>query len=548
MEEDRLELYAPKKQKENIWFMDKKTFFEKLKDDSLPLEELKDVLLKAPLLNAKDKEGNTPLFYAVSNNNIPMVNFFIKKGLKVNEENAKGETPIFAAFRHGHLKMAQHLLDKGADINHKNKEFGETPLFIVASKGNIKLLEYLFKNYKANPFQVDNRSRTILFQAVGSSNIEMVQNLIINYGLDINRSDNVGKVPLFIAAHSCNIKMVDFLLEQGADLHHKDQAGKTALFYVDLPKRNDDKMKILSYEEKEANTHKDVNHRVEMIMHLCEKGLSLDEEDNEGKFPLDDAQEKVQNRVYEQKHGAQPYIMVEPATTKYGGIIPVQAEEKLQKNVEELSTSLTNALKHNQSFKEYNSLLIKTLHEKDRIIENLSAAMNNAQNCQEMNKEMVKQMKEMFQEIRNEIFKDKGKLSTTFSSINMDESSSDLSDSQDKGESSKRTVSTNLSERSNDFSNSYDMSKNGDKGKLSNKDKIWDKLSASYKKNKAKDKFSSFVDEIEMKERVNNFLDSQDQTTDKGKGKLSLPAHSNNLKPDKVPNNKTKKISIFTRE
>ncbi|MFV9875869.1 MAG: ankyrin repeat domain-containing protein [Rickettsiales endosymbiont of Dermacentor nuttalli] len=43
-------------------------------------------------------------------------------------------------------------------------------------------------------------------------------------------------MPLFIAAHSGHIKMIDFLLNSGDDLNHKNKDIKTALFYVDFSK------------------------------------------------------------------------------------------------------------------------------------------------------------------------------------------------------------------------------------------------------------------------------------------------------------------------
>ena len=49
-------------------------------------------------MNVKDKQGNTPLYYATKNANFDFCLYLIDIGAKVNESCQKGNTPFHIAF------------------------------------------------------------------------------------------------------------------------------------------------------------------------------------------------------------------------------------------------------------------------------------------------------------------------------------------------------------------------------------------------------------------------------------------------------------------
>jgi ankyrin repeat protein len=108
---------------------------------------LRELLANEPaLLNARDKDGSTPLHCAVWKGHADVVAFLIHAGADVNAHNENdhwGTTPLHAAAHANQSAIAQLLIDHGADLNARDRE-GRTPLFHTAfhkAKAVAKILE-----------------------------------------------------------------------------------------------------------------------------------------------------------------------------------------------------------------------------------------------------------------------------------------------------------------------------------------------------------------------------------------------------------------------
>jgi caspase domain-containing protein/ankyrin repeat protein len=77
--------------------------------------------------NAGSTDGNTPLFNAAENGNLPAVKALLAAGGKVNARNKDGHTPLFYAIDQGHRPVVEVLLAAGADLAVRDKD-GDTPL------------------------------------------------------------------------------------------------------------------------------------------------------------------------------------------------------------------------------------------------------------------------------------------------------------------------------------------------------------------------------------------------------------------------------------
>lgn len=111
------------------------------------VESVKALLAADPeLVNARDKDGSTPLHCATWKGHQNVAAVLVGSGADVNAQNQNdhwGTTPLHAAAHANQAGIAQLLIDHGADINATDGE-GRTPLFHTTfhkAKAVAKLLE-----------------------------------------------------------------------------------------------------------------------------------------------------------------------------------------------------------------------------------------------------------------------------------------------------------------------------------------------------------------------------------------------------------------------
>ncbi len=108
---------------------------------------LRELLTGDPaLIDARDKDGSTPLHCATWKGQQEVVALLIKAGADVNAYNNNdhwGTSPLHAAAHANQVAIAQLLIDHGADVNAQDKE-GRTPMFHTTfpkAKAVAKVLE-----------------------------------------------------------------------------------------------------------------------------------------------------------------------------------------------------------------------------------------------------------------------------------------------------------------------------------------------------------------------------------------------------------------------
>ncbi|MDR1334127.1 MAG: ankyrin repeat domain-containing protein, partial [Holosporaceae bacterium] len=117
------------------------------KDGKTPLHYVRNVKTAEVLLskkeidvNVKDKDGRTPLYYYVKNVKVAEVLLSEKVNVNVKVKDEDGKTLLHYV---KDVKIAEMLLVKGADINAKDKD-GKTPLDLVHSSSK-ELIDFLIK-------------------------------------------------------------------------------------------------------------------------------------------------------------------------------------------------------------------------------------------------------------------------------------------------------------------------------------------------------------------------------------------------------------------
>ncbi|MEO6321618.1 MAG: ankyrin repeat domain-containing protein [Polaromonas sp.] len=150
------------------------------------------LLTQGAAVNSRDRNGDSPLNMAASNGNEALVDVLLKAGADVNLANISGVTPLMGAAFKGNAAIVRKLMAAGAKTDPLDRVKKNAPIYAAGVGCNECLAEFLRAGSQVNA-RMDN-DETLLMWAAG-------------YG------------------HAATVQ---FLLEQGADRHLKDNRGKTA--------------------------------------------------------------------------------------------------------------------------------------------------------------------------------------------------------------------------------------------------------------------------------------------------------------------------------
>ncbi|KAE9354760.1 hypothetical protein PF008_g4372 [Phytophthora fragariae] len=153
-----------------------------------------------------------------------------------------GTTALHLAAQNGHSSCVSTLLDAGADINACD-DLGDTPLLRALRNGRSCMVKLLLRHgakcdYQPDPvFQVDEpphsgasesmigsfdpRTTSALHLAAFFGLVAVVQELAKSSSLfSLDAVDVDGATPIWLAALMGHLEVVDFLAQQGVNLHH----------------------------------------------------------------------------------------------------------------------------------------------------------------------------------------------------------------------------------------------------------------------------------------------------------------------------------------
>ena len=182
-------------------------------------------LITSRTISATDGSGNTALHYAVEWGLKKAALSLIEKGANPEAKNANGETPLFSAAKTNDPAMIALIVKGGSSIKARDN-FGSSPLHTaVRWDADASVRELVQLGIDVNAQNVAGKSA--LSEAVLAGKLSTAK-LLIDSGADINASDNTGRTILMDAIRSRNADVIAMLLSNKANPQIQEINGRNA--------------------------------------------------------------------------------------------------------------------------------------------------------------------------------------------------------------------------------------------------------------------------------------------------------------------------------
>ena len=240
-------------------------------------------------INARNKEGVTPLTIAIQSEDIKTIKYLTANGASIHTQDTHGKSPLSMAFEMSNevfeatlnegncntqdsegntplhiallngapMSKIQHIIGLTQDVNIRNKN-GDSPLYIAAvnnmeqvgklllekgadifstNKDNNSPLRLALKNggrlqswliTSRTIVSTDGSGNTVLHYAADWEYADAIKTLL-EKGADINAKNANGETCIFNAAKSDNPSIIQMLVDGGASVRDRDNLGSTPL-------------------------------------------------------------------------------------------------------------------------------------------------------------------------------------------------------------------------------------------------------------------------------------------------------------------------------
>ncbi|KAK2858736.1 hypothetical protein Q5P01_003356 [Channa striata] len=145
-------------------------------------------------------------------------------------ESKTRRTPLHTAAMHGCEEVTKLLLERCGYIPDSTDSCGVTPFMDAVRNGHISVARILLEKHKASATAADILGAQPVHQVAVTGQDESLRFLVQDLGVDVNqRATDIQLTALHYAAKEGHTSTIKSLLELGADLHARDNKGRTAL-------------------------------------------------------------------------------------------------------------------------------------------------------------------------------------------------------------------------------------------------------------------------------------------------------------------------------
>lgn len=234
-----------------------------------------------------------------------------------------GLTPVNAAAFYGDLDVFKFLVQAGADLNSGDNE-GSLPLHNAAAGGSFEIVRYLVEELHTDVNILDANQVTALHFASGRGFLPIVE-FLLQQGADVQLRTNAGSTPIIDSAFSRNLELTKLLVQHGSDVRDENEFGVSALHYA---ARNGDVEFIQYLLDNGADLYAEsgagetalawavIRGNYPVAEYLIQKGLDVDHKNSEGQTVLHRLWNSTPEAVtFLLEHGADPAAADTSGTT-----------------------------------------------------------------------------------------------------------------------------------------------------------------------------------------------------------------------------------------
>lgn len=180
--------------------------------------------------------GTTLLLIAIEHGQLAIAQRLVAHGANIHAPRKDGATPLHVACEQGHGEIAQWLLQRlrenvpppeAAALLNQRTASGATPLHLAAASGNGALVQFLLGRDGIDINAADDSGWTALHSVAHTRHTHIAALLLRK--IDVDTPSAQGATPFLLAVHNGQFAMAEFLLSNGAAIHHPMDDGVTPL-------------------------------------------------------------------------------------------------------------------------------------------------------------------------------------------------------------------------------------------------------------------------------------------------------------------------------